>query len=285
MSKKCCQLDNPLVFVLVNHSTTISLQDIKVLSKALKRYVNIVAEKYETYPPQVTYVLPDNVNQWPIPVPIPDPDEDNPLNSPKPAIPVDRVGLKKLICKIKCKTIIPVYILNTAPDYIAAGILGFHWLQGNVPTVYIFADRISTIFFDGNNPTSSSVSQILSDEIGEVMRNPYINQWYQVDNLANDENTPTTYVFAEIADPVQENYFVLEVEGIQVKLVDFVMLDWYDPFNEGNLTKTCNNKCNTRGEITQFNKLKTLKEPFELGPGGKFPISIFDVKNGRNNAG
>jgi len=90
-----------------------------------------------------------------------------------------------------------------------------------------------------------SVSSVLSHEVMEQFIDPDINLWA-------DDGLGKLYAI-EVADPVENDSYIVKVGTKPVTVSDFVFPEWFD-------------RENRRG--TRYNQLATLKGPFTMRPGG-----------------
>ena len=127
------------------------------------------------------------------------------------------------------------------------GALAFHTENANVPYGEVFVKTIlkygGSILMGANN-TVPTVAQAFAHEIFEMLVNPNVNVWWQTSN--------TTFVPAEVCDPVQGVIVPISVGAVTVGMSDYVLPEWCDPQS-------------TKGP---YNFLNTLTRPFQMSKGG-----------------
>lgn len=115
----------------------------------------------------------------------------------------------------------------------------------------------------------STVAGALFHEIVEALMDSTINSWWQSNKEltilhGNNTNTKSATTFnngltmccSDVCGPVQQNFIVIKLEGIDIALSDFILPAWKDSQNK----------------IGPFNYIRTLKEPFTVDVGGYLVI-------------
>lgn len=137
---------------------------------------------------------------------------------------------------------IPVVILNS-PD--TAGALGYH-TQDPDGKVWsrVFTDPVlkngGSILHGAN-----SVATVLSHEILEAFYNPYTNLW--------SNRSDATFVALELCDPVQGDFYEIDVDGKKVSVSNFVLEEWFD---------------REMGKAGKFDYMGRLSQPLSMSRGG-----------------
>lgn len=90
------------------------------------------------------------------------------------------------------------------------------------------------------------ISGVLSHEVLEIMMDPQANYW------ADDWREKLSYAL-EVADPVESDYYDIDVNGTSVKVSNFVFPSWFDPAPPPN---------------SKFDWLGKLSKPFTMTKGG-----------------
>lgn len=91
-----------------------------------------------------------------------------------------------------------------------------------------------------------SVSSVLSHEVLEIMLDPQANYW------ADNWNDNLTYAL-EVADPVESDYYKVDVDGTAIEVSNFVFPAWFDPIPP---------------KGSKFDWLGKLSKPFTMTDGG-----------------
>jgi hypothetical protein len=91
-----------------------------------------------------------------------------------------------------------------------------------------------------------SVSSVLSHEVLEIMMDPQANYW------ADNWNDGLTYAL-EVADPVESDYYKVDVDGQEVEVSNFALPAWFDPLPPAG---------------SKFDWLGKLSKPFTMTKGG-----------------
>lgn len=91
-----------------------------------------------------------------------------------------------------------------------------------------------------------SVSSVLSHEVLEIMMDPQANYW------ADNWKEGLSYAL-EVADPVESDYYKVNVEGGSVEVSNFVLPAWFDPHPPAG---------------SKFDWLGNLSKPFTMTDGG-----------------
>lgn len=145
-----------------------------------------------------------------------------------------------------------VYIIDNS--IIPAEVLAYHTELDQHIVSYVMAKTIidaggAVLYKDKNSYT---VAAALFQEIAEIVVDPTVNIWWQLNNMY--------MVASEVCDPVKNNMVVMKVgnggqtkEPVTVALSDFIYPAWFDP-----LAKAPN----------RFNYTKTLNKPFSMSSGG-----------------
>lgn len=140
-----------------------------------------------------------------------------------------------------------IYIIDT--DTQAEGALGFHE-ETNVgrPDGYIMCAPIlqnggAVLQYTPSNPDQYTVSATLDHEILECFIDPYANTYC--------DNGEQSFAL-EICDAVEQTSYGIVVNNVNVALSDFVLPNYFNPSIKD----------------VQFNYLNTVKNPFEILPGG-----------------
>ena len=265
----CSNPESNNFYVMVNHSHVLCDQDFKYIAAAIRKsFLPELARTYEQYIPGLARVSKCHASAWPVPHPIPDPTDHNLEQSEndKPKIPLCKEGLVPHYDNLECKNIIPIYILDNPPAYVTDSDdgRGFVWIQGDVTVIYVFVNRAQDILYNPKKPNDITLSQTISKLIANSFTNPYTTRYFQQNNFLEVPDVETNYVYANIGDPVQSNYWLIKVEGQCVKLSDFVLLQWFNPLAPPNQTvEDCQ-------QHIRFNYLNTLNAPYELGNGEAF---------------
>jgi len=90
------------------------------------------------------------------------------------------------------------------------------------------------------------VSTVLSHEVLEIMMDPQANYW------ADNWNEGLSYAL-EVADPVESDYYDVDVDGTPVKVSNFALPAWFDPAPPAG---------------AKFDWLGKLSKPFTMTDGG-----------------
>lgn len=159
----------------------------------------------------------------------------------------------------------PVVLINS-PD--VAGALGYH-TQDPCGRVWcrVFTDPLLK---SGGTTLRGvhSVSVVLSHEILETFYNPYINLW--------SNRGDHTFVALELCDPVQGDYYDIDVNGTPVAVSNFVLEAWFD---------------REMGKAGRFDYMNKLTKPLDMTKGGYTVIfnsetgevkSVFASKEGED---
>lgn len=158
-------------------------------------------------------------------------------------------------CKVKAykKTAkIPSYawVVNVLDDATQAGALGYHSQDNDVIDAFIFSktvlDNKGVVLYDPSNPQNVSVSSVLSHEVAEMFADRFANTYCDFGSVSWAQ---------ELCDPVEGNSYVINVNGINVSVSDFVFPSFFNPEATAALNMP-------------FNYMKTLKTPFTLDKGG-----------------
>ena len=98
----------------------------------------------------------------------------------------------------------------------------------------------------------ASLAAVLAHEAAEMALDLQANAW--IDAPFNDPATMRAYsqVALELADPVQELTYQIDVDGTPVDFSDFIYPDWF----------------NRRAAAVKFDHMGALKTPLTLAPGG-----------------
>lgn len=98
----------------------------------------------------------------------------------------------------------------------------------------------------------ASVSALCSHEAEEMALDLLANSWFNGPLI--DASTGRSYplVAGELADPVQELAYRVEVDGQPIDLSDFIYPAWFNPHAAG----------------AQYDKCRALTAPLSLAPGG-----------------
>ncbi len=127
--------------------------------------------------------------------------------------------------------------------------LAYHTVENDHVDGYILCKTILdnggvALYKDATTPTIASA---LFHEIAEALMDEYCNGWW-----SNDNDPKNSLVATEVCDPVQDNIVPVTVGKVVVGLSDFIYPAWAD----------------SQAKSKQLNYLNTLKNPFELSPGG-----------------
>ncbi len=120
-----------------------------------------------------------------------------------------------------------------------AGALGYH-SDGPDGLPY------GRVFVKVSQKNNSSVSGVLSHEVLEIMMDPQANYW------ADNWNDNKTYAL-EVADPVESDHYMVDVDGKQVEVSNFVLPAWFDPNPPAG---------------SKFDWMGTVSKPFTMSEGG-----------------
>jgi hypothetical protein len=142
-----------------------------------------------------------------------------------------------------------VYIIDN--DSQVAGALGYHNEQGDTIQAFIMAQPILSnggvvMVFDPKNPSQYTVSGTLSHELMEMFGDRYVNTYCQ--------GTNGGLFCAELADPVEQLSYGIEVNGTQIAVSNFVLPTYFDPQGTA--------------KDAPFDFLKQLNAPFTMATGG-----------------
>ena len=137
-------------------------------------------------------------------------------------------------------------------DQSAAGALGYHEEVGDKVIGFIMASPClsnggAVMVFDPSNPGQYTVSGTLSHEVVETIAD-------RDTNVYCDDANGVSWC-REVADPVEQVGYGIDVNGVQIAVSDFVLRSFFNP--QG--TRTANGK---------FNNLDSLVRPFSILPGG-----------------
>ena len=99
-------------------------------------------------------------------------------------------------------------------DADVAGALGYH-SDGPDGLPY------GRVFVKITQKYNASVSGVLSHEVLELMMDPQANYW------ADNYNEKLSYAL-EVADPVENDYYNVDVDGKPVEVSNFVLPSWFD---------------------------------------------------------
>jgi hypothetical protein len=154
------------------------------------------------------------------------------------------------------KTTIPGYAwlvtILDSPDQ--AGALGYHDEVNDKINGFIFTkpvlDNGGVILYDANNPQNVSVSSVLSHEVLEMFGDRFANFWADGPAIAQGDQ----YAL-ELCDPVEGNSYVIDVNGKNVSVSNFIFPSWF-------------NAQATAPTNMPFDYLKLLKAPFTMTAGG-----------------
>jgi|SRR5271165_2969179 len=139
------------------------------------------------------------------------------------------------------------WIFNILDTPTQAGALGYHTIESSgLIDAFVFAQPVlsngGVVLYDPTNPQNVSVASVLSHEVVECTADPYTNSYCDFKNQS----------FAyELCDSVQSQSYVINVDGQNVSVSDFVLSSYFDP--EG---------------VAPFNYMNTLHAPFTIAPGG-----------------
>ena len=135
-----------------------------------------------------------------------------------------------------------IALLNDADQ---ADDLGWHTEdQGEVIYGRVFARPVlesgGTVLAGQN-----SVASVLSHEVLETFVDPTVNLWAdRGDGVA---------IALEVADPVESDSYLIDVDGTEVNVSNFVTPYWFDPQAKPK---------------RRFDFMRTTKGPFKMSPGG-----------------
>ena len=158
------------------------------------------------------------------------------------------INLPKCQCIEKGKPIpsggINIYVAD-APDI--SGASSYHDEINDIPTGHVF---VKVIFDNGGGvfmgkASNTSVSQVISHEIFELLFDPICNSWW---------NSPdySKFYAAEVCDPVQGNRIKIFANNTTVSMSDWILPAWADP----------------QSKKGPYNYTNTLKAPFQLDKNG-----------------
>ncbi len=120
-----------------------------------------------------------------------------------------------------------------------AGALGYH-SDGPDGLPY------GRVFVKITQKNGLSVSSVLSHEVLELMMDPQANYW------ADNWRENLTYAL-EVCDPVESDYYKVDVEGGSVEVSNFALQSWFDPAPPTG---------------AKFDWLGKLSKPFTMTDGG-----------------
>jgi hypothetical protein len=115
------------------------------------------------------------------------------------------------------------------------GAIAYHTVRGHKPEGVCseeFAVQVGAVF-----------SSVVSHEILEILANRMCNKTVL--------GPLRSRYFREVSDPVQEDWYSVDVEGVSVPVSDFVTPDWFRVGSEG-----------------PWNFLETLSSDHQIAPGG-----------------
>ena len=131
------------------------------------------------------------------------------------------------------------------------GALGYHQESGDKVSGFIMAEPIlsnggALMVFDAANPGQYTVSATLSHEVLEAVCDRFTNSYC--------DNGGISWAL-EVADPVEQIGYPIEVNGVAISMSDFVFPNFFNP----QATLSLN---------APFNYLNTVKAPFSILEGG-----------------
>ena len=124
-------------------------------------------------------------------------------------------------------------------DADVAGALGYH-SDGPDGLPY------GRVFVKITQKHNLSVSSVLSHEVLEIMMDPQANYW------ADNWKEGLSYAL-EVADPVESDYYKVDVDGKAVEVSNFALPAWFDPLPPAG---------------AKFDWLGKLSKPFSMTSGG-----------------
>jgi hypothetical protein len=98
----------------------------------------------------------------------------------------------------------------------------------------------------------ASLSAVLAHELAEMMLDLKANQWFDGPFFDHATGHSYTQVAAELADPVQELSYRIDIEGQPIDVSDFIYPAWFDRRSIGE----------------QYDRCRALTAPLTLAPGG-----------------
>lgn len=98
----------------------------------------------------------------------------------------------------------------------------------------------------------ASLAGVLSHEAEEMVGDLRADAWFDGPFVDHYSGHSYAQVAAELADPVQELAYRIDVDGQPVDASDFIFPDWFNP----------------RAKGVQFDKCRALTAPLTLAPGG-----------------
>jgi hypothetical protein len=125
--------------------------------------------------------------------------------------------------KVPCEK---AFIVKTPPKD-EDGVEGFHYLNDDgTPAIVVFTDPVlqngGSVL---NGPNSVSITA--SHEFCEDAEDKLTNLWLDTGNkLVDPHGKPWKEVSDETCDPVEDQYYDIDVNGIKVSVSNFILPDW-----------------------------------------------------------
>lgn len=156
------------------------------------------------------------------------------------------------------KAQIPGYswVVSVLDNATTAGALGYHADETDgLVDAFVFAEPVlsnggTIMVYDVTNPSQYTVSATLSHEILEMVLDPYANGF----SLGTQITQGNLYA-QEACDPVENDSYPVEVNGVQVACSNFIFPSWLN----GSATAPKN---------MPFDYLKKLSTPYSMDSGG-----------------
>jgi hypothetical protein len=157
-----------------------------------------------------------------------------------------------------------IYIVDN--DAAVAGALGFHQedpnennrIDGYIMCEPILTNGGTTMLFDPANPGQYTISGTLSHEVLETVMDRFTNTFC--------DNGFGVLIALEVADPVEQVGYPINVNGVNISMSDFVFPNYF-------------NQSARLPQNAPLNYLNTLTAPFTILAGGYFVQIIEGVES------
>lgn len=145
------------------------------------------------------------------------------------------------------------YIIDN--DAQVANALGFHQESSDKITAFIMCEPILSnggvaFVYDPNNSSQYTVSATLSHELMEM----YLDRFGGTFCTGPTNASGSNLFCQELADPVEDNSYAINVDGYQVSVSNFIFPSWTNP--------------QATNANMPFDYLKKLTAPFTMTAGG-----------------
>jgi hypothetical protein len=150
------------------------------------------------------------------------------------------------------KTAVPTsaWLVSIIDNPDVADALGYHTVEGSEIDAFVFCEPVldngGVVLGDASNANTISVASVLSHECGEMFVDPQCNTF-----VRGPMRPEGNWYSKEIADPVQDSGYFVNVNGANVSVSDFVLPSFFDPKGMG-----------------PFDHLGKLNGPFSMTQGG-----------------